>query len=310
MAKLNEKLNELTKKIEAKNKQNKEKTKANIEFFKKNKDKFRWIFAVIFILIGISSFGDSIIGGLFYILLGLFLLPPVSSLLNKNEKLKISQNNIAWYSIVLILLISSSNFVGSGKTEKIKSEFSNNSSAIIADIQKDLDGKNFSTANSKLSKYLDALPTNGDLKKLKAVLDEKKKEITTDIASKSDSKSASSSKDYFNSNIAGIKDNYCAGYVQRAVGIIKEKSGEYSGADLEAFQTVAKHLDNNAELLFIKAMTASDANKNEMLEALNTGMANVNSDMTKDGQIDLKILMDNSSPAKIKILTCLRRNNP
>jgi hypothetical protein len=174
MAKLNEKLNELTKKIEAKNKQNKDKTKANIEFFKKNKDKFRWIFAVIFILIGISSFGDSIIGGLFYILLGLFLLPPTSSILNKNEKLKISQNNIAWYSIVLILFISSLNFVSSDKTEKIKSEFSGNSAAIINDIQKNIDSNNLADATLKISKYISALPANEDLKKLKIALDQKK----------------------------------------------------------------------------------------------------------------------------------------
>jgi hypothetical protein len=304
------KLDEITKKLEAKNKQNKEKAKANIEFLKNNKDKFRWIFGVIFALVGISSFGDSIFGGLLYILLGLFLLPPISSLLAKNDKLKFSQNNFVWYSIVLLLLIGSGNIVSSGKTEKVKSEFTANSASIIADIQKDLDAKNFSSASSKLSKYIDALPANEDLKKLKAALDEKKKEKTNDVASTSESKASTTSKDYFNSNIAGIKDNYCAGYVQRASGLITQNSGGYTGEALDQLQQVAKHLANNGDVLLMKAMQASDAPSNELLDALNTGMDNVGNDITKNGKIDLTILLDKSSQVNNKVMTCLRRNNP
>ena len=155
-----------------------EKVKASYTNLKKGKSILRWIFAVIFILISFSAFEFSIIGGLLYILLGLFLVPQISDVLSNHDKLKFSQNNIVWYSIVLLLFIGGGQLVKIGEIESKKTDFLKNKTSILAEIEKDINNNSFNDASSKIKKHLDLLPQDEELKNLEVAIEDKKKEKT------------------------------------------------------------------------------------------------------------------------------------
>ena len=154
-----------------------EKVKASYTNLKKGKSILRWIFAVTFILFGFSAFEFSIIGGLLYILLGIFLVPQISNVLSNHDKLKFSQNNIVWYSIVLFLLIGAGYLGQLGEIDNKKSDFFKNKTSILAEIEKDINNNSFSDASSKIKKHLDLLPQDEELKNLKIAIEDKKEQL-------------------------------------------------------------------------------------------------------------------------------------
>ena len=200
-----------------KNKQKTEKIKADIATLQKNKDKLRWLFAVIFILISFPTFQYSIIGGLLYILLGLFLVPQISVVLSNHDKLKISQNNIVWYSIVLFLLIGAGQLAQLGEIENKKSDYLKNKTSILADIEKDIDNNSFSDASSKVKKHLDLLPQDEELKNLKIAIEDKKEKLEEKRESQAKNQQANNKATFNLTADEYLMLGKCMGYIQYQV---------------------------------------------------------------------------------------------
>lgn len=73
----------------------------------------RWVFGVLFILVGLSMFGESFLAGVCYLLGGVVLLPPTSKWLQANLNLKPALTVV----IAVVFILAGGAFSGSSDTE-------------------------------------------------------------------------------------------------------------------------------------------------------------------------------------------------
>jgi len=72
---------------------------------------FLWTFSIIFFISGINSIGkESVLGGIFFILTGIFMNPLIRKIIKKNLKINLSKNLLI--GVILVCLIGAFIFTG------------------------------------------------------------------------------------------------------------------------------------------------------------------------------------------------------
>jgi len=128
-----------------------------------------WITSVLLIIIGIGITSDSLIGGLFAMLGGLILMPPILNILSSRKQFSFLKTR-KWASnvIAISLLILAFLFVSKAQDEKLIAEYNKDPAKVTAEIKKALSEKDYSSALWETKKYLKVLPNNLELKGLLA----------------------------------------------------------------------------------------------------------------------------------------------
>lgn len=126
-----------------------------------------WVIAVLLLLYGLPTITKSILGGLFFVIAGLLLLPTTKNLLiQKVPQAALLEKQIVNYIAVAIFAVLGVMATGASEKSALIEKYNANKAAITKEIT-DLDAaKDFIMAEIKLKPYLNAMPTDTELRAL------------------------------------------------------------------------------------------------------------------------------------------------
>jgi hypothetical protein len=126
-----------------------------------------WVIAVLLLLYGLPTLTKSVLGGLFFIIAGLALLPTTKNLLiQKVPQAALLDKPIVNYIAVAIFAVLGVMATGASEKAALIEKYTANKEAITKEIT-DLDAaKDFIMAEIKLKPYLNAMPTDSELRAL------------------------------------------------------------------------------------------------------------------------------------------------
>jgi hypothetical protein len=127
-----------------------------------------WIIGLLALVVGLTSFSDSFIGGLFYVLIAVITIPKTVSLIANTPKISFLAKWFVRYPLVFLFFIIAFGSVGDAKDKVLIDDFTKNNASIVSEIKNEIDAGEFSKANKTIAKYKDvlALYKNEDLNKL------------------------------------------------------------------------------------------------------------------------------------------------
>lgn len=174
-----------------------------------------WVIAVLLLLYGLPTLTKSVLGGLFFIIAGLALLPTTKNLLiQKVPQAALLDKPIVNYIAVAIFAVLGVMATGASEKAALIEKYTANKEAITKEIT-DLDAaKDFIMAEIKLKPYLNAMPTDSELRalseKIKADAKQDKEEKAAKKAKEEADKKAAAQReaDQKSSNASNGKTEY------------------------------------------------------------------------------------------------------
>lgn len=152
---------------------------ANLTDSKKiNWENYAWVVGIIFLLVGLSSLSVSIVGGIFYVLVAVFIIPKTVLLISTQPKISFLAKRLVRYPIIFLFFVIAFNIVTSAKNQILLDDFMTNKTEIIQKINENIKAGEFSTANATIKKYRDitGMYNNEELKNLLALSETKQAE--------------------------------------------------------------------------------------------------------------------------------------